>query len=299
MFLHPFEVRRSTFGLIRHPASTIRTSKDHEINRTAGSGGINLIRRESPLHMTAVMDAEPAKSSIFPRTDWAELGKAAGAEAVPLDRLIRLYWQPLKIFLVSTFPTLSSQADTLLQDFAEDKMLQEGWLRKADQSRGRFRDFLKTSLRNFVLDRLNRAEAKNPPIPLEELEQELPGPQAASEEFDLVWVRTVLAETLRRMEADCKDHGQDQPRRSYIWEMFRVRLLEPVFDDAPQVPYDQLIEQFGLKSPTDASNLLLSGKRIFKAHLGRVIKEYAGQDAATAAEIQALEDFLVRLSKNN
>jgi hypothetical protein len=245
------------------------------------------------------MDAEPSKSSLFPRTDWSQLGKAAGAEPVPLDQLIRLYWQPLKIFLVSTFPALSSQADTLLQDFAEDKLLQDGWLRKADQSRGRFRDFLKTSLRNFVLDRLNRAESKNPPLSLDELEHELPGPQAAAEEFDLIWARTVLAETLRRMEVDCKNPGSDQPRRGYIWEMFRIRLLDPVFEDTDQVPYDQLIERFGLRSPTDASNLLLSGKRIFKAHLSRVISEYARQDAATAAEIQALEDFLERLAKKN
>ena len=243
------------------------------------------------------MTPESSASSIFPRTDWAELGKAAAADEVLLDRLIRLYWQPLKIYLVATFPGLKNQADTLLQDFAEDKLLKEGWLRRADQNRGRFRDFLKTSLRNFVLNRLTRAEVKNPPISMEELEHELPHPDAPSEEFDLVWVRTMLAETLRRMEVDCKNPGEDQPRRSYIWEMFRIRLLEPIFNDAAQPSYDQLIDQFGLKSPTDASNTLLSAKRIFKAHLSKVIKEYAVQDAATAAEIQALEDFLIRLAK--
>jgi len=241
--------------------------------------------------------SEPSKSSIFPRTDWAELGKAAEAEQMPLDRLVRLYWQPLKIFLVATFPTLKNQADTLLQDFAEDKFLQEGWLRKADQTRGRFRDFLKKSLRNFVLNRLNLAEMKNPPISLEELEQELPEPEAVSEEFDLAWARVAFAETLRRMEADCKNPDEDQPRRSYIWEMFRIRLLEPIFNGVAEVPYDQLIDRFGLKSPTDASNTLLSAKRIFKAHLSKVIKEYARQDAAMAAEVLALEDFLVRLAK--
>jgi len=214
-----------------------------------------------------------------------------------LDRLVRLYWQPLKIFLVATFPGLKNQADTLLQDFAEDRLLQDGWLRKADQSRGRFRDFLKTSLRNFVLNRLNLAEVKNPPISLEELEQELPERETASEEFDLAWAQTVLAETLRRMEADCKNPGEDQPRRGYIWEMFRIRLLDPIFNGAAEMPYDQLIERFGLKSPTDASNTLLSAKRIFKAHLSKVIKEYARQDAAASAEVLALEDFLVRLAK--
>ena len=80
----------------------------------------------------------------------------------------------------------------------------------------------------------------------------------------MTWVRTVLAETLRRMEADCKDPSADQPRRGQIWEMFRIRLLEPVFNDAPQAPYEQLIERFGLRSPTDASNMLLSAKADFQ-----------------------------------
>ena len=57
------------------------------------------------------------------------------------------------------------------------------------------------------------------------------------------------------------------------------------------------MERFGLKSPTEASNTLLTAKRIFKKHLDEVINEYAGQDAATAVEIQALKDFLQRLAK--
>jgi len=243
------------------------------------------------------MAADSNAGSIFPRTDWAELSKAADAQPVPLDRLIRLYWQPLRIFLVSTFPSLREGADTLLQDFAEDKMLQEGWLRKADQSRGRFRDFLKTSLRNFVLNRLDRAEVKRAPLSLDDLEQEPSEPQAAADAFSLEWARAVLDETLRRMEADCKRPGEDQPRRGQIWEMFRIRLLDPIFNEAPQMPYDQLVERFGLRSPTDASNTLLSGKRIFKGHLRKVIREYAGQDSAAALEISELEGFLGRLGQ--
>ena len=164
------------------------------------------------------MSSEQQASSIFPRTDWAELGKAAEGDEARLDRLIRQYWGPLKIFLVATFPGLRDEADVVLQEFAEDKILRDGWLKQADRSRGRFRQYLKTSLRNFVLDRLNRAEVKRPPVSLEELEQELPGAEAPSEEFDLIWVRTVLAETLRRMEADCRtrqptSHGAHTPGR--------------------------------------------------------------------------------------
>ena len=254
-----------------------------------------------------------APNSIFPRTDWSALvrGRTGQGGAVDeaaqqqLDQLIRLYWQPLKIFLLAAFPSLHNQAETLLQDFAQDRMLKQGWLLKADQNRGRFRDFLKTSLRNFVLDYLNRAEVRNPPVSLDDPErQQEPveaniqaGSAEETEAFDLAWARTVIVETLRRMEADCKNPAAEQPRRTYIWELFRVRLLDPVFHDTEPPPYDELIERFHLKSPTDASNTLLSAKRIFKAHLNEVIQEYAGQDAATVAEIRALEEFLGRLAK--
>jgi len=244
------------------------------------------------------MGAEPSASTIFPRTDWEALGQSSEGDAMRLDRLIRRYWRPLRVFLASTFPGLKGEeAEALLQDFAEDKLLKAGWLQRANRQRGQFRQFLKRSLRNFVLDRLSRAEVKNAPVSLEELEQELPEPEAGAEEFDLEWARVVLAETLRRMEEDCRDPAGNQPRRSHTWELFRLRLLEPLFQNAAQTPYERLIARFGLKSPLEASNMLLSAKRIFKAHLVKVIQEYTEQDDATAEEIHRLEEFLARLAR--
>ena len=217
-----------------------------------------------------------------------------------LDSLIRRYWRPLKVFLASTFPGLNEdQAEGLLQDFAEDKLLKAGWLQRANRERGQFRQFLKRSLRNFVLDRLSRAEVKHAPVSLDELDEELAEPEAGAEEFDLEWARVVLAETLRRMEEDCRDPSANQPRRSHTWELFRLRLLEPLFQNAAQTPYEGLIARFGLKSPLEASNMLLSAKRIFKGHLVQVIREYTEQDDAAAEEIRRLEEFLARLAKRS
>ena len=69
------------------------------------------------------------------------------------------------------------------------------------------------------------AEFKNPPVSLDDLEHEMPGPDTPSEEFDPTWTRTVLAETLQRMEADCKDPGRRPTAQSTFGEMFRIRLL--------------------------------------------------------------------------
>jgi hypothetical protein len=201
----------------------------------------------------------------------------------------------MRIFIVATFPSLRNRADELLQEFAEDKILKDGWLKRANRNRGRFRDFLKSSLRNFVLDRLRRDRTQ--PDSLDNLQCELPAPEEPSSQFDLMWTRTVLAEALRKMEADCKDPDAEQPRRTHIWDMFRIRILDPIFNDSLPVPYDQLIERFELRSPTEASNMLLSAKRIFKTHLERVIAAYAGANRATAEEIKALSSFLQGLEK--
>jgi hypothetical protein len=242
------------------------------------------------------MQNEADKASLFPRTMWSQLGKAAGADIEELDRVIRLYWAPLRIFLTSTFPSLTRDADLVLQEFAEDRILKKDWLRRADPTRGRFRDFLKTSLRNFALDRLNRYEARHPPLTLDDIEGEHSGPQRASEAFDLSWVRTVLAQTLERMEADCKNPTETQPRRGNTWEMFRIRILGPILEETAPVPYEELVSRFELRSPSDASNMLLSGKRIFKMHLTRVIEEYGERDSATALEVRALAEFVQRLA---
>jgi hypothetical protein len=243
------------------------------------------------------MSSEQQASSIFPVTNWAELGKAAAGDEARLDQLIRLYMSPLRIFFVTTFPGLSHEADVYLQEFAEDRIIKQGWLQRADKNRGQFRHFLKTSLRHFVLDRLSRADVKHAPLSLDELDLDLPNEEAAADEFDLAWVRIVLAETMRRMEDSFRRPGDDQPRRSYIWEIFRVRLLDPILEDATVVPYEQLIERFGLRSPMEGSNMLLSAKRSFQSHLNDVIREYMVQDKAAALEVHALESFLARLAK--
>ena len=242
---------------------------------------------------------EPTKESIFTPTHWTQVSRATTPDGEDLDLLIRRYWGPLKIYFCSAFPRLRGDAETWLQDFAEDKMLKVGWLQRADRNRGKFRNFLKTSLRNFVIDRLQLSGARNAPMPLTELDYEPAQPEASSEAFDLMWVRTVLVTALQHMEADCKDPAADQPRRSHIWELFKLRLLEPIFEETDPLPYDQLIGRFQLRSPMEASNMLLTAKRMFKSHLHQVIKSYAAQDTTTAAEIAELEQFVERLARRN
>ena len=174
-------------------------------------------------------------------TDWSGVGHAAasvGKDADRLNQLILRYQKPLLVYLLSAFPSLESNADELLQDFAEDKIPETGMAGKASRERGRFRDFLKISLRNFVHGYLRRNASA--PASLDELGMDMPAEERSPELFDADWARTVLAEVLRRMEDDCKGPGKDQPRRTRIWEVFRLRLLQPALEDSEPAGYEEL-----------------------------------------------------------
>ena len=210
-----------------------------------------------------------------------------------------LYWAPLRIFLVATFPSLKDQADLLLQDFAEDKILKKGWLQRADRQPRQVPRFPQDQPAQFCagppepggVQTRRRCRWRN-------WSRSRPRPDAPSEEFDLTWARTVLARDLAahggRLQGPV---GRPAAARATSGRCSASGCWSRCSRTTAPPPYEQLIERFGLRSPTDASNLLLSAKRIFKTHLARVIQEYAEQDAATAAEIQALEEFLARLAK--
>ncbi len=240
---------------------------------------------------------DAAGSTLWPATDWSGLGRAAqavGKDADLLNQLILSYQFPLKVYLLAAFPGLKDQADLLLQDFCQDKILHEGWLKRADRKRGRFRDFLKTSLRHYVLDHL--AGDTHSSVPLDELEPELLAAEPSAEAFDLNWVRVILAATLQRMEQDCKGSAKDQPRRSKIWDVFRLRLLQPALEDAEPIGYGDLVSRLGIVSPADAQNMLATAKRIFARHLDMVVAEYEQRGAGVKAEIEELKQFLSRLA---
>lgn len=237
-------------------------------------------------------------TSLWPVTNWSALGHAAeavGVQPEPLDDLIRRYQRPLTVFLRSKFPWLGSEAERLVIEFAEDRILKEGWLKQPKAARGRFRDFLKRSLVNFVQDRYRKKDVQKLATPLDELAQEPSAPGPASAAFDLDWTKTLLAEALQRMEVDCRQPGRDQPKRSHTWEIFRIRLLSPLLENTEPWPYEQVVERFNLRSPAEAFNTLNSAKRIFRRHLIEVVSEYEG-DARAAGELEDLRFLLAGMA---
>src|SRR6266403_930615 len=144
--------------------------------------------------------ALPQSSAEFPGTIWLDV--------TDRKKVIHKYWSALKIYLLcllSRFPNYRGEADDILQDFIMKKILQPGWLELAKPAKGRFRDFLKSSLRHFLVGEIRKREAekrggKNSVVALEDLEQEIAGPEPVSNSFDLAWMQMLLTETLEQWQ---------------------------------------------------------------------------------------------------
>lgn len=248
------------------------------------------------------MKKPPSKPSAgnwpWPPTEWSASGhipKLCHTDPERLKDLILKYRTPLKAYLLAAFPAMEDQAEEFLQDFVEDRILKKGWLDKAERERGRFRDFLKISLKNFVRDRLRaqRAEA----VSMDGLSRDVPAEESGSEAFDLEWARAILAEVLRRMEIDCRRPRRNQANHVLIWETFRLRLVQPILEGTEPIGYQELVSRLGIVSPSAAQNLLVTAKRICCRHLNAVISEYAQADELARAELRDLRQFLGGLTR--
>jgi len=233
----------------------------------------------------------------FPTTQWSLVGRVGQddpqARREALDRLLTCYLPALRAHLVYGRGLSPHDADDLLQEFVAGKVLERDILARADRQLGKFRTFLLTALERFRSNWMRGQRARRrtpghgPPVQAGDRAEDIPAPDAPSASFDLAWARSVIAEAARRMEEECRSTG-----RAEVWGVFQSRVLRPSLEGAEPAEYQQLVERFGLQSPSQASNVLVTGKRMYVRALRSVVAEYAGDAAEIEAEIDQLREIV-------
>lgn len=230
----------------------------------------------------------------FPTTCWQTILQAMksgedGADA--LGRLLGRYMTPLRAHLVSHMRLPGEKADDMLQTFIADKVLERDLISGAAPEKGKFRTFLLVSLDRFALNQI-RNENRQRRSPgtefgaLTDATDPRPGP---SNQFEMAWARQVLALAADRMRQECSDSG-----RGDIWGVFEGRVLTPALQGGEPAPYEELVASFSLASNDAASNLLVTGKRIFARNLRFTVMEYLSDETQVEEEIADLRKILAR-----
>jgi RNA polymerase sigma-70 factor (ECF subfamily) len=232
----------------------------------------------------------------FKTTHWSLVARAGGARSQlqrqALGLLIERYAPALRAHLMTRKGRTADEADDLLQAFLASKLVEQAIMAQTTPHRGRFRTFILTALDRFVVSQYRHQRARKrfagPTVEAEE-DLELAAPEAAPDvAFDVAWGRNVIHEALRRMREECARTG-----RADIWGVFEARLVSPLLGGDVAVPsYDELLKRFGFASPIQASNVLITGKRMFVRVIRGVIGEYELGEAQIDAEIEALKGVL-------
>ena len=166
----------------------------------------------------------PPPAGLFPSTQWSDFAalRAGGAEAgEALERICRDYWLPLYAYARQRADSTSDGAEEaadLTQGFFE-RLIARDTLGNLSAEGGKFRSFLLTAFKNFMVDRWKHAQrqARRPaggwtPLEREDLEriwvaERVPG-DSPDRAYDRRCALALLGDTFVQVEADYAQRGR-------------------------------------------------------------------------------------------
>ena len=207
-----------------------------------------------------------------------------------LDRLFELYWRPVYAFIrVSAGASIEDSKD-FTQEFFQH-VLESELVSRYDPKRGRFRHFLKGSLKNFLSKsrRHDAAEKRGGGATVFSLSdasafsEALPAGASREEAdglFDRHWAQEVVAHSVSRLRETLAAEGKEAHFR--IYEAFD---LCPPGSERPS--YEEIGRSFSL--PVDqVRNFLHVARTKLQQLVVRTCAEYAGSPQEVADELREL-----------
>ncbi len=199
------------------------------------------------------MEPDPPANSTsdgFASTNWSLVLAAGGSQddgGRALERLCSKHWRPIYVFIRQSGLSPPDAEDATQEFFVE--LLEREWLKKADPSRGSFRAFLLTLLRNFLANRrrVSLAQRRGGGTTIFSLdaadgERELAAFAVKivdpSQAYEASWANGVLHTAWDRLALEQKEAG-----KTAVFESIRAYITEaPALGD-----YQRLSEKLGVR----------------------------------------------------
>ncbi len=190
-----------------------------------------------------------APAGGFLTTHWSVVRAAADtsrAGRAELEQLCRAYWFPLYAYVRRQGRSVEEAQDLTQEFFA--RLLRKDYLRLADPARGRFRTFLLTALRRFLVNDWEKGRAARrgngqPVLSWNQLETESRFLPALADEatpetaFEKQWAVTLLEQVLARLREEFAASGKA--------EQFE-RLKTLLWGEKGSPPYPMVAAELGL-----------------------------------------------------
>jgi len=238
----------------------------------------------------------------FLTTHWSLIEKAQSSEEGSrelIGLLLKKYWKPVYCYLRRKGYD-NEQAKDLTQGFFHEVVLGRGLIKKADQSKGRFRPYLLLALNRYLINIREEETAqkritKDRLIPLDSIDlPDLPPSvlQSAPEEaFNYAWVSALLEQVLAEVQTKCRERDL-----MLHWQVFRDRLVRPILNRSDPLSMKEICDKYGIEDTIKASNMITTVKRLFQTILKQHVRNSVMSDEDTADELAQIKRFFPRNS---
>lgn len=237
---------------------------------------------------------EPGRQD-FPVTSWSAIAASrdptSPAYHENLERLCKAYWKPVFHFFHKVRRLSLEEAKDLTQEFFLH-LMQGSLLVRAEEAKGRFRNYLKVSLRNFASDAQEKARSRKRggqarifrlDLDDEELRLELADPHSPDpgEELDRRWARVLVKEALRLLQKDLRRRGRERE-----FDMFRDYYY-PSSEEKEKLTYAKLSRRYET-SAFEVANSLNRVRRRFREAVMDLIRDTVCSEQAALQEFEEL-----------
>jgi DNA-directed RNA polymerase specialized sigma24 family protein len=244
----------------------------------------------SPVPPPPVQPNPQSASPNFPATAWSVVQGARDADHADfrpaLERLVSVYWRPIYWTLRHEWKASPEEARDCTQEYFS-VFLERDYLQDVVRERGRFRAFVKATLRHFMLNlkREERALKRGGAfqfIPVADLEQAESDPADREAEperlFERELMRSIIARSLRDLKASCE-------RENHLdhFELFHTYYVEE--SAGRRLRYVDLKEQFDC-GPHEVKNRLADLRTRFRKIVLGHLRDGVSSEQELLTEIQ-------------
>ena len=243
------------------------------------------------------------RANRFQTTHWSVI-YAARTEDEHLQKEIineitLKYWRPVYCYLRRK-GFHDATAKDLTQGFFCDIILSRELIQHADKGKGRFRTLLLTALERYVVSvrRKKGRQKRRPKAGIHQLEtDELSNMAEAHREMkpEDAFYYTWAADLLDCVLEEVKDEYCCTGRVTH-WEIFRLKVLDPIIDNIEAPSYTEICEKYGVEDESKASNITITVKRRFRALLKRHLRDLVQSDSEVKEELEEIFRILSRSS---
>lgn len=226
----------------------------------------------------------------FVPTHWTVVLAAKGdttQAGVALEKLCQTYWPPIYAFIRRQGKTPHDAQDLTQEFFA--RLLEKKYLADVDRAKGKFRSFLLASLKHFLANEWDKANAQkrgggrsivsiDDKAAESSCGYELPDTITAETVFERRWATTLLDSTLARLRDEYRTDGKQS-----VFEELKSTLA----GERSAVPYAEI----ALKLGTSEGNVKVAVHRM-RGRYRELLRQEIGH---TVASPQDIEDELRHL----